>query len=453
MDDQARQTLNFVQSLGARGAQGEKKQGMSRLDDLKFDDHGAIDNASPARPRRSTKRGPNRGWLRDDDSGSDDNWCRPRGWQPTKRSDHRAKESTEMVTLKPTTMKHGGVFRVFGGRPRLYDGTKPQPKKTPEPRRAAPPARGAAPQCKLDCKRVYFGTELFFGAGIVVTEQAINLEWKSQLTGNFRQVAIMAGDIESIAYKTQDDADAGPIDLAGDDAPADLSDGGPVVKFLALTLDKKARVGNALSRERFDPSQNPGPHCRVVLDLGGSAARVFTDEVLGFLFDNYWLAVFTMISGADAAAPYLLGVTDANAMEKRRRAKQDELEPAAKRRRQPPPAAASDDEDCVVVGSRSAEDRDEELRRAAISVDDSDAEEQTSMPEPARTLESHLKELRDGLGPSGGFDVAVALTWCEENGADELSEIAEVDMVDDFVASLELKPVKAKKLKEKLRAL
>jgi len=358
-----------------------------------------------------------------------------------------------MVTLKPTTMKHGGVFRVFGGRPRLYDGTKPQPKKTPEPRRAAPPARGAAPQCKLDCKRVYFGTELFFGAGIVVTEQAINLEWKSQLTGNFRQVAIMAGDIESIAYKTQDDADAGPIDLAGDDAPADLSDGGPVVKFLALTLDKKARVGNALSRERFDPSQNPGPHCRVVLDLGGSAARVFTDEVLGFLFDNYWLAVFTMISGADAAAPYLLGVTDANAMEKRRRAKQDELEPAAKRRRQPPPAAASDDEDCVVVGSRSAEDRDEELRRAAISVDDSDAEEQTSMPEPARTLESHLKELRDGLGPSGGFDVAVALTWCEENGADELSEIAEVDMVDEFVASLELKPVKAKKLKEKLRAL
>ena len=104
------------------------------------------------------------------------------------------------------------------------------------------------------------------------------------------------------------------------------------------------------------------------------------------------------------------------------------------------------------MGSRSAEERDAELRRAAISVDDSDAEDAAGS-KPARTLESHLIELRDGLGPSGGFDVAVALKWCEENGADELSEIAEVDMVDDFVASLELKPVKAKKLKEKLRAL
>ena len=313
--------------------------------------------------------------------------------------------------------------------------------------------RGEPLQCKLDCKRVYFGTALHFGAGLVISEKAINLEWRSQLTGNYRLVAIQARDIESIVYKIQDDADAGSIALRGDDEPADLSDGGPVVKFLALTLDKKAFVSSVMSRHRFDPSQNPGPHCRVVLDLGGSAARVFTDEVLGFLFDNYSHAEFTMISGADAAAPYLLGVTDANAMEKRRRAKQDELEPAAKRRRQPPPADASDADDCVVVGSRSAEDRDEELRRAAISVDDSDAEEQTSMPEPARTLESHLKELRDGLGPSGGFDVVVALTWCEENGADELSEIAEVDMVDEFVASLELKPVKAKKLKEKLRAL
>jgi hypothetical protein len=89
---------------------------------------------------------------------------------------------------------------------------------------------------------------------------------------------------------------------------------------------------------------------------------------------------------------------------------------------------------------------------SAVEAVISDAEDAAGS-KPARTLESHLKELRDGLGPSGGFDVAVALTWCEENGADELSEIAEVDMVDDFVASLELKPVKAKKLKEKLRAL
>ncbi|KAH8097169.1 hypothetical protein JL720_50 [Aureococcus anophagefferens] len=49
-------------------------------------------------------------------------------------------------------------------------------------------------------------------------EFAINMEWKSQLTGNYRTVAIQARDIESMAYKTQDDADAGPIDLCGDDA-------------------------------------------------------------------------------------------------------------------------------------------------------------------------------------------------------------------------------------------
>ncbi|KAH8053999.1 hypothetical protein JL722_9164 [Aureococcus anophagefferens] len=128
-----------------------------------------------------------------------------------------------------------GSGQVLGGRPRArpYNGTKPLPKKTPE-RRASPPPRrqpsrekkpGGAPHCRLDCKRAYFGTELHFGAGLVITEQAINMEWKSQLTGNYRTVAIQARDIESMAYKTQDDADAGPIDLCGDGAPADLSDG------------------------------------------------------------------------------------------------------------------------------------------------------------------------------------------------------------------------------------
>ena len=471
-DDKARNQLNFVRALGARAAQGQKKQGMSRLDDFEFDDHGAIDNASPARRRKEKqqekrrgsgkRRGPNGGTLRDGDSGSEDDW-KPTTDSRTTRADHRAKESTEMVALKPTTAKHkapqrtsrhfvspqapplaleratqegggnkagkakeeaieigsdsahpasrapclararrdaivgdgdaeparkpkpkaqlgqhkiakpataapgqrhkaglqqrgptgtgpggqrldgkvfsgSGIGRVLGGSTRGYDGTKPQPKKTPESRRASPPTRrqpsrekksGGAPQCKLDCKRAYFGTELYFGAGLVITEQAINIEWKSEFTGHYRQVAIQARDIESMAYKTQDDADAGPIDLCGDDEPADLSDGGPVVKFLALTLDKKAWVGNALSRERFDPSQNPGPHCHVVLDLAGSAARVFTDDVLGFLYDNYSHATISLISGADAAAPYLLGVTDADAMEKRRRAKQNEAEPAA----------------------------------------------------------------------------------------------------------------------------
>ena len=105
----------------------------------------------------------------------------------------------------------------------------------------------------------------------------------------------------------------------------------------------------------------------------------------------------------------------------------------------PPPAAA----DCVILGSRSAEERDAELRRAAISVDDSDAEE--------CTLEDDLKKLSEGL-EGRGFDVSVALKWCEENGADKLYEIVKAEMEDEFVASLALKPVKAKGLKVDLRA-
>ena len=195
--------------------------------------------------------------------------------------------------------------------------------------RAAALSSAPAPQCLawLDCKRAYFGTELYFCSGVVFTKKAICVERSGR--SYCRLMVIMAREIESIVYKTQDDADAGPIDLCGDDEPADLSDGGPVVKFLALTLDKKAWVSNSLSRDHFDPSQNPGPHCHVVLDLAGSAARVFTDKVLGFLFEHYSHATINQISGADAAAPYLLGVTDADAMEKRRRAKQNEAEPAS----------------------------------------------------------------------------------------------------------------------------
>ncbi|KAH8054406.1 hypothetical protein JL721_10530 [Aureococcus anophagefferens] len=349
---------------------------MSRLDDFEFDDHGAIDNASPARRRKEKqqekrrgsgkRRGPTGGYVRDDDSGDDDDWKQTTDSRTT-RGDHRAKESTEMVALKPTTAKHKAPQRTSrhfvspqGAAPPLplqratqegggnkagkakeeaieigSDSARPASRAPclARARRDAIPSRekksGGAPQCKLNCKRVYFGTELYFGAGIVISEQAINIEWKSEFTGNYRLVAIQARDIESMAYKTQDDADAGPIDLCGDDEPADLSDGGPVVKFLALTLDKTAWVSNSLSRDRFDPSQNPGPHCHVVLDLAGSAARVFTDDVLGFLYDHYSHATINLISGADAAAPYLLGVTDADAMEKRRRAKQNEAEPAA----------------------------------------------------------------------------------------------------------------------------
>ena len=62
-----------------------------------------------------------------------------------------------------------------------------------------------------------------------------------------------------------------------------------------------------------------------------------------------------------------------------------------------------------------------------------------------------IRDSRDGL-EGDGFDVSVALTWCEENGADKLYEIVEAKMVDEFVASLALKPVKATVLKERLRA-
>ena len=152
--------------------------------------------------------------------------------------------------------------------------------------------------------------------------RGINLYWISQFTGDTRLVAIQARDIESIVYKIQDDAvaDDGPIRSFDDLSTTTRRR----TRFLALTLDKKAWVGNTLSRERFDPSQNPGPHCHIVLDLAGSAARVFTDKVLGFLFEHYSHATINQISGADAAAPYLLGVTDADAMEKRHRAMQNE---------------------------------------------------------------------------------------------------------------------------------
>ena len=120
-EEEYRKNLNFVQSLGARAAQGEKKQGMSRLDDFEFDDHGAIDNASPARRRKEKqqekrrgsgkRRGPNGGTLRDDDSGSEDDW-KPTTDSRTTRGDHRAKESTEMMALKPTTAKHKAPQRT-----------------------------------------------------------------------------------------------------------------------------------------------------------------------------------------------------------------------------------------------------------------------------------------------------------------------------------------------------
>ena len=113
-------------------------------------------------------------------------------------------------------------------------------------------------------------------------------------------------------------------------------------------------------------------------------------------------------------------------------------------------AAAAPEDDCVITGSRSAEARDVELMRDAITIEDSEEEEEGAQPTGAGTLEDHLKELR-GFLDDDGFDVSVALKWCEANGADKLYEIVEADMVDEFVASFALKPVKAGVLAKKLR--
>ena len=117
-------------------------------------------------------------------------------------------------------------------------------------------------------------------------------------------------------------------------------------------------------------------------------------------------------------------------------------------------AADRGEDDCVFTGSRSQEERDAELKRNAIPVDDSDAEEGARSTR-ASALEDQLKELRV---KGGEFDIAAALEWCKKNGADELSEIVEADMIDDFVASLSLNgkpllPVKAGLLKKRLRAV
>ena len=130
--------------------------------------------------------------------------------------------------------------------------------------------------------------------------------------------------------------------------------------------------------------------------------------------------------------------------------------PAKRQKRSEEDDGAADrgEDDYVITGSRSQEERDEELKRDAIAVDDSDAEGGARSTR-ASALEDQLKELRV---KGGEFDIAAALDWCKKNGADELSEIVEADMVDDFVASLSLTgkpllPVKAGLLKKRLRAV
>ena len=130
--------------------------------------------------------------------------------------------------------------------------------------------------------------------------------------------------------------------------------------------------------------------------------------------------------------------------------------PAKRQKRSEEDDGAADrgEDDFVITGSRSQEERDAELKRNAIPVDDSDAEEGARSTR-ASALEDQLKELRV---KGGEFDIAAALEWCKKNGADELSEIVEADMIDDFVASLSLNgkpllPVKAGLLKKRLRAV
>ncbi|KAH8068368.1 hypothetical protein JL721_6753 [Aureococcus anophagefferens] len=73
-------------------------------------------------------------------------------------------------------------------------------------------------------------------------------------------------------------------------------------------------------------------------------------------------------------------------------------------------------------------------------------------------LVDELKGLRDVLTNGATFDIDLALgwcednlIWCEQNGADELSEIVESENFDDFVARLELEPRMGRSIRRQFR--
>ncbi|KAH8056507.1 hypothetical protein JL722_7342 [Aureococcus anophagefferens] len=169
------------------------------------------------------------------------------------------------------------------------------------------------------------------------------------------------------------------------------------------------------------------------------------------------IAIFKKFGSVPARAEGLLRFVQKKLQLQERPAVAAAAPPPAKRQKRSEEddgAADRGEDDCVSTGSQSQEERDAELKRNAIAVDESDAEE-GARPTRASALEDQLKELRvKGVE----FDIAAALYWCKKNGADELSEIVEADMVDDFVASLSLTgkpllPVKAGLLKKRLRAV
>jgi len=78
-------------------------------------------------------------------------------------------------------------------------------------------------------------------------------------------------------------------------------------------------------------------------------------------------------------------------------------------------------------------------------------------PPPKRARVSELKDcleaLRDKLGKVARqtFDVDDAWAWCDEKGAENISDIVELEYVDAFVAHLGLKDIPARRLKQILK--
>ena len=121
---------------------------------------------------------------------------------------------------------------------------------------------------------------------------------------------------------------------------------------------------------------------------------------------------------------------------------------------QPAPPAAADD-------AKPAPHADS--KNVPLVTQDEPADEAVSdstedlAPPPKRARASPLKEcleaLRDKLGKVARqtFDVDDAWAWCDEKGAENISDIVELEYVDAFVAHLGLKDIPARRLKQILK--
>lgn len=83
-----------------------------------------------------------------------------------------------------------------------------------------------------------------------------------------------------------------------------------------------------------------------------------------------------------------------------------------------------EDDDVVCVGKRTREERDVELRKHAVDVDDEDIVEGIDA-----VFHGMPNELR-----------AAAVRWCKDHQADRLVHVVEAKLVDAFVESLRLVP-------------